>query len=373
MPALTSVRCPSSGSAAGRGSRSNSTCFTSDARPLSVYIQHADRTWRRDLLPIQYVQGFDRTDVLTYERSRLGNTRYVHYRQAVPAPSQQLLVSGNYVAKVTELGNPDAVLFERPFFVAETGTSVQAGRFDGPAPMGIGPAFLPLVRVSTRGLDAAPFGYAACFVLSGRFEAPRCSERPYTIQPDALTFTLPAENAFRVSAATYHLDLRGFHNTPRIVRVDVRTDTTRVALAPDDASFPDLNAPDLLGQAVVREAPQTAGDPALTGEYAWVTFTFVPPNEVMLRDAYLEGAFSGWAPRAVPLTWVPEARHYTGRVLLKQGRYEYRYTSTDPRLASYQRGVLGRTDAALTSLVYFRDVRVNTDRLLAAPTQRVRP
>ena len=346
--------------------------LTGDARPLSLYVQHADRAWRRDLIPIQFIQGFERADVLTYERSRLGATHYVHYRQAVPGQGARLLVSGNYVARVTELGNPDAVLFERPFFVAETGTPVQAGLSDAPG-AGIGPGLLPLVRVSTRGLDPAPFGYTACFVMAGRFEAPRCSERPYTVQPDAVTFTLPLQNAFRPDAATFYADLREWRVTPRVPRVDVRTDTTQVTLAPDDATFPDLNTPDLVGQTVVREGARTAGDPALVGEYAWVTFTFVPPNEIMLRDAYLEGSFSGWMPRATPLTWVPEARHYRGRVLLKQGRYEYRYTSSDPRLSRAQSGVLGRSEASLTTLVYYRDMTANTDRLLAAPTQRVRP
>jgi hypothetical protein len=346
--------------------------LTDDARPLSIYLQHADRTWRRDLLPIQYLDGFEREDVLTYERSRFGSVRYVHYRHTLPGRGARFRVSGNYVARVTELGNPDAVLFERPFFVAETGVPVSTGLADGPMPVGIGPALLPLVRVSTRGLDPAPFGYTACFVLSGRFEAPRCAERPLTVQPDAVTFTLPAQSAFRTDA-THYADLREWSTTRHIARVDLRTDTTRVTLAPDDATFPDVDTPDLLGQAVIREASRTAGDPAVTGEYAWVTFAFVPPSEVPLRDAYLEGAFNGWAPRAVPLAWNAAERRYEGRVLLKQGRYEYRYTSSDPRLARTQSTVLGRPEAALTTFVYYRDPALASDRLLAAPTQRVRP
>ncbi|HYE59308.1 MAG TPA: type IX secretion system plug protein domain-containing protein, partial [Rhodothermales bacterium] len=202
--------------------------MTTDARPLSVYIQHADRTWRRDLIPIQYIQGFEREDMLSYERSRMGAIRYVHYRQTLPGRGARLLVSGNYVARVTELGDPDAVLFERPFFVAETGTTAQLGLFDGPTATSTGPAILPLVRISTRGLDPSPFGYVACFVLSGRFETPRCAERPYTVQPDALTFTLPPQTAFRSDVGTYYLDLREWRITPEVLRVDVRTDTTRV-------------------------------------------------------------------------------------------------------------------------------------------------
>lgn len=49
-----------------------------DARPLSAYFYHADRTWRRDLLPSEYLDSYLREDLFDYEVSRSTLNQYVH-------------------------------------------------------------------------------------------------------------------------------------------------------------------------------------------------------------------------------------------------------------------------------------------------------
>ena len=78
-----------------------------------------------------------------------------------------------------------------------------------------------LDEMSTR--IAAQSMSGSCFVLAGRFESARCAERAYMVQPEALSFTLPAQNALRPDALTYYVDLREWRMTPRVPTVDVRT------------------------------------------------------------------------------------------------------------------------------------------------------
>lgn len=344
-----------------------------DARPLSVYLVHTDRTGRSDLFPAQFLRGFDRDDLVQPERSRGTTVGYVHYRHRLPGDQVQLLVSGAYRVRVTELGNADRVLFERPFYVAETGTAVETGVYGSGMSVGAG-MFLPLVRVSTvREASGAPFGYTACFALDGRLDAGACTDRPVTTSPSELAFTVPTNAAFRGDATRFALDLRQLSVSSRIASVDVTRDTTHVTLAPDEPTFPDVLTPSTNGQSVIDAGAWTAGDADVYGEYAAVTFSMSPPGGVPLRDAYVEGSWSGWGGGRVPLRWNAETRRHEGTALVKQGRHEYRYVSTDARLARAQSTVLGRPESTVTAFVFYRDVLKGTDRLLAAPTFVVRP
>ena len=344
-----------------------------EGAPLSAYLVHTDRAGRPDLFPAQYVQGFDRADLVQPDRSRGTTVSYVHYRHRFPEGQTRLTVSGAYLVRVTELGDPSRVLFERPFYVAESGTAVETGTYGQGGVLGTG-SFLPLVTVSTaREASGAPFGYAACFALDGRLAAAACAERPLLTTGTSLAFTLPTSSAFRGDAARFALDLRRLAVSPRIEDVDVTTDTTRVRLAPDEPTFPDVLAPSTNAQSVVRQSAYVAGDAAVYGEYAAVTFSLAPPGGSQLRDAYVEGSFGGWSAGRVPMVWNPSTQRHEGTALVKQGRHEYRYTSSDARLTRAQSTVLGRSQSTVTAFVFYRDILKGTDRLLAAPSFVVRP
>ncbi len=346
---------------------------TQEGRPLSAYLVHTDRSGRPDLFPAQYVQGFDREDLVQPERSRGTTVPYVHYRHRFPDGQTRLTVSGAYLVRVTELGDPSRVLFERPFYVAETETAVETGTFGQGGALGVG-AFLPLVRVSTaREASGAPFGYAACFALDGRLSGAACSERPLLTTGSSLAFSLPTDAAFRGDASRFSLDLRRLARSPRLEDVDVSTDTTRVRLAPDDPAFSDVLAPSTNGQSVVRQGGQVAGDAGVYGEYAAVTFVLTPPGGSPLRDAFVEGSFGGWSAARVPMRWNAATQRHEATALVKQGRHEYRYVSNDGRLARAQAMTLGRAESRVTAFVFYRDVLKGTDRLLAAPSFTVRP
>src|SRR5690606_1784303 len=93
--------------------------MTDRSRPLSVYFYHADRTWRRDLLPAEYMSGFYYDQILDYRGSSAAQSRYVHYTYDFPNENVQFRISGNYILRVAEQGAEDEPLFERAFFVSE--------------------------------------------------------------------------------------------------------------------------------------------------------------------------------------------------------------------------------------------------------------
>ena len=77
------------------------------------------------------------------------------------------------------------------------------------------------------------------------------------------------------------------------------------------------------------------------------------------------GSFSGMdSERGVEMTWMPARSQYEGSVLLKQGKYQYFYSSSDPRFQETVRRSQSRYESTFTTLVYYNDPSKGTDRLL---------
>ncbi len=338
-------------------------------RPLSVYFYHADRLWRRDLTPSEYLDSFHRDDLLDYTMSLGTDPAYVHYTYRFPNPTIQFRLSGNYIVRVTEQGDEDAVLFERAFFVTEQRAAmdfvtdqVLLGGTAYPSTQPIA-AFRP-----PADLPGNAFDYNVCFVRNGRFELARCSDRPSLAQQPVMQFYLEPEMAFEPEGASYFLDLSTIDGGPQIARVDRSRRPFEVTLEPDYARFGTSGiAPLLNGQTVVSGAVRGVGDADTEAEYVRVRFSYVPPDEQPLAgEVIVTGSFSDWQfDPANRLSWVPEAGRYEGELLLKQGQYEYRYAARDRRLARALAGTMPRPENHYAAFVYYRDIRVNTDRLLA--------
>ncbi len=346
-------------------------------RPLSVYFYHADRTWRRDLSPAEYLDSFQRDDLLDYQPSQGTDVPYVHYQYQFPNRTIDFRVSGNYIVRVTEQGMEEDVLFERTFFVSEQVAPLDVG-LENVLLSGQGySAVQPVIRFTPPPvLQGNAFNYTACFVRNGRFEAARCTDRPMLAEQPALQFYLPPEAAFETEVVDHFVDLGALRVGGRIERIDRTTSPYRAYLEPDYARFGGTGLDPLLnGQIVVEAVVRGVAAPAVQAEYVETHFAYVPPDELPVSgDVFLSGSFNGW--RTTPadrLEWVPERRRYEGAVLLKQGQYEYRYlVAQGRRVRPATTGAAPRLENLYSTFVYYRDLTLNTDRLVAVNHVRAR-
>ena len=345
----------------------------SAGRPLSAYFYHADRRWNRDLSPAEYLETFQHGDLLDYSMSAGTEVDYVHYSFTFPRDDISFVLSGNYVLRVTEQGSEEEVLFERPFFVTEQATSVELG-FDTYTAAGQGFRTVTPVALFAppSGIEANVFDYSVCFIQNGQLSRTRCSTDPSLMEQPSLRFYLQPSSAFNPTSSDYFLDLSNLSVGGRTERIDRSVTPFVVILEPDYARFGGSGIDPLLnGQAVVRRAVRSVSDPAASAEYVKVVFSLVPPNERRVRgEIYIVGSFNSWGPDAESrLRFVPERGRYEGEVLVKQGYYEYRYHATDAGVRkALDRGV-PRSQNLYTAFVYYSDVRINSDRLLAVNAQ----
>jgi hypothetical protein len=343
-------------------------------RPLSIYFYHADRTWRRDLIPTEYLTAFQRDDLLDYVASRNTQVRYTHYTYTFPNNSIGFRISGNYILRVTEQGRENDVLFEMPFFITENAGSPELALNAIPMPGQTAPNVQPLLSFTPPGsLAGNVFDYSVCFVRNVQYEGARCNDRPSLNRQPDLLFDLQPETSFTPPSADYVLDLRALRVGGDIQETDFTTAPFRIGLEPDYARFPATSAePFLNGQPVISGAVRDVAEPDISAEYVETIFRFVPPDEERLPgEVMITGSFNGWAfDLANQLDWVPERARYEGTLLLKQGLYEYRYGSRNRATRRALRNNLPRTANRYTAFVYFADNSLNTDRLLAVQGTR---
>lgn len=339
-------------------------------RPLEISFRHTDRLGREDLLPSEFLTGFESDNLLDYERSGpVVTVPYVHYEYTFPNASIGFEVSGNYRAVVTETdGTP---LFDIPFYVTEQaadvdlafGSAIQGGSTG----LSIQPA--ARLRPSSR-LDAYDASrFVVCFARNGLSQGVRCAPEPSLIDLALYQFYLPREEVFEAAAPLYQLDLGYLGPNPDVVDVDRSSTPPTALLDLDYAEFGgDVRDPVLADAPLVEAVYEDVGRAATDAQYVAVRFQYVPPGSRQLaRRVYVRGSFNGW--RSTPsseLQWVPEAGRYEGTVLVKQGRYVYAYAPVPQQSAPLNPPTL------FTAFVYLNDPQRFTDRLIAVQTDVAR-
>ena len=337
-------------------------------RPLSVYFYHANRQWERDPMSARYLDGFRSGELLDFTRARAQGLPYVHYTYRFPARDVGFKESGNYILRVTEQGEEEEVLFERPFFVAEEAGDLEMRLEELRLGTQPGRSDRPTVRYRPpRRIGSSPFDFTTCFVPNGRLRQTRCVEDPSLSEQPVLRFELPYRESFAARGADFFLDLSRLQPGGEIATTDLQVVPHQVTLETDYAEFAgSARAPFLNGQLVVRRAGISASDPEVTAEYASVRFRFSPPDGRRLRGPLVvTGSFSDGSLEAAPrLQWQPAVGRYEGEVLLKQGLYEYRYASPDPRLNEVLARSLPLAQRHYAALIYYQDTSLGSDRLL---------
>ncbi len=340
--------------------------LTRTGRPLSIFFYHTNRNWEPDLVPTEYMEHFNRDELLNMSTSQGTQIPYVHYTYRFPNDQIAFRYSGNYLLRVTEQGDEDAVLFEQAFLVSEENAQARFTLHPFSLGQSWGSYRPSLEVIPPPGLEQQVFDLTTCFSRLPQWAHLRCTTRPPIVTLPVLEFSLLPTSAFPPEWPYRLLDLSVLRAGGDIERVDPTQRPYEVILAPDPTGLGNiLHVLELNGQPVIGAAVRDVADPDVMAEYTRTHFRLQPPEGQYIGDpVILLGSFLSWNPseRGV-LTWNPKSGYYEGTLLVKQGMYEYRYHA--PELERYLRRqrVLG-TRSTYLALVYYFDPQKQTDRLL---------
>lgn len=330
---------------------------------LSIFFEHTDRTGTPDLSASEALVGFDRDEILGARTSRVTDVGYVHYEYTFPNETIDFQVSGRYRLTVAD---GSETLLRIPFFVSEDAASIDL-RLGAVAGGGFSDSVQPVARVQPGpqlpGVDA--FQLTTCFVRNGWFGNARCANEPSLLDLSLFQFQLARENAFPRLPTFFAVDLGLLAVGPEIDQVDRGRRPPAATLDLDQAGFGEDVLPSLFsGQPVISAAYREAGEATLDGEYVDVTFRYAPPESRELPGGvYVLGAFNGWRtePRAEML-WNASSERYEATLRIKQGRYAYTFVAPE---ALAETAATAQPSSIFTTLVYYRDPSLFTDRLVA--------
>lgn len=342
-------------------------------------IVHCDSHWQRDdLQPYEYMNGFEEGPVSGYSSSFTTLTDYVHYYQYIPNEQSRFLVSGNYVVTVYDEEEPDSILLTRRFRVSETSLKARVevvNPYDGASIRERREVDVTVTENRDYRGDALPPTLNPAWVevvvqQNGRWD----NERRLTFEGfdgSALCYRRKPENIFLCGNTFRWFDISNIRTaTYNVAAIEEYGGEWFATLKPlEDRSNGNFIAEQVLNGGFKvnvwdRTNKQTEAD------YVWVNFLLPMRYPYMNGGVYVAGEMTNWClDDHSRMTYRPDLKAYTLRMLLKQGYYSYQLLFV-PAGES-----VGRTDVlegdffeapnVFTAYVYFRGPNDRYDRLVA--------
>lgn len=344
-----------------------------DFEDYYVKIIHCNADWTKSSLSeIQYLYNFNEFLITDRQTSINTSIPFIHYKFPIPKVKQ----SGNYVVKVYRDYNEDDLILTKRFIVYEEGSQSVI----------ITPQVTFARKVSERNLSQQvdfTISYGNLNIVNPAMtlkvvirQNHRWDNAIYNLPPlfvrenqnllDYHYFNMENGfkggnefNAFDISSLqSYRLNIGSIVKEPEFYEVFLLTDVSR-------KTQPYSQFVDIDGKYWVDH--YELGEREYSPDYALVNFFLeVPPQ---LGPIYIRGGMNDWRIEETnKMTYDPELKKYTGRILLKQGYYNFLYTTIDPNTKKIDDqfifGTHSQTQNQYDILVYYRAPGDRADKLI---------
>lgn len=356
--------------------------LSSEVRSLSYTIEHCDADWTgSDLVQNMYIDGAFSDFVPAPQASRGTRQAYHHYRLDFPNAFMRPRISGNYLLKVFDDGDPPVPVLTRRFMVMEQrlliDAPVRASRdveqrdFTQQLDLVIRHPDLPI---------ADPFADLQVVVLqNGRWDDARTGLTPRFVHNTELVYDFPPEALFNGGNEWRVLDARSLrYAPPGVARIATDQPLAELFLAPDLKRNIRMHVPqgDRNGAFLVRT--DDGYDPTTEADYVWVYWQLPFGAHLSGGDVFLYGGFTDFqCRREYRCAWEETGQRYVLRALVKQGIIDYLYAflpdgATAPDLGALE-GAHYATENDYTVLVYLMDHSLRAQRLVGVRVVGSRP
>ena len=351
-----------------------------DSRIKNYYytfeLRNAD--WSPTVLKqFEYIKGFQNARITTYRNSSIAVTRYIHYQANLPDRNCMPNRSGNYLLKVFLDNDTSRLVFVKRFVVVENLAAV-AAQMVRPYSSTMdrsGQKVNITLQTDNRVQVMSPSDIKIVILQNNNWQTSAYMDKPTIYRGNYYEYSDETQNVFPGLKEFRWLDLRTLRlKTDRMLELDNRKDTPRVTVIPDRERnsktyvyFNDLN-----GSYVLDNIDNY--NPFWQSDYAWVHFSYVPPNNQPFpgSDLYMFGEFTNYASDSSgKMNFNKELGVYEKDMFLKQGFYNYLYALKPyggkgfPDFNTTE-GNYFATQNTYTVLVYYRPFGARADNLIAS-------
>ena len=342
-------------------------------RTYNYTIEHCDENWNSsNLSTAEYLQGFTDDRIMDYMYSSGTVQKYTHYELKLPNSSISPKISGNYILKVYEDGDPSKMILTRKLYVVGTKISIAAD---------INPSAGIATRQTNQKINFQinygslqvqnPSTDLRIFIMqNARSETGQFTLQPTYIRGSQLVYNdlsindFPGRNEFR------HFDTRTLKlNSDRISHIYHDTAYTVVLLGDPVRNAPNYSFQyDNDGNFFILN--QDGVDPKRDADYTHVYFSLAANKTPDEGTAYIIGKFNDYKidDRSKMDFESIKGRYMTG-LFLKQGVYDYQYVWVDKKTNTPDdillEGTHFETENNYQVLVYYRPASARWTELVS--------
>lgn len=329
-------------------------------KPYTVRLIHCRRDWTAsDLFEAQALEGLGQEPIRQHRFSFNTLQNYTHYSHPLPSDVLRPKVSGNFAVVVYSDQDMTEMVLCRRLLVVENRVSLSAlVRRAYNASQQESHQHLDLELGLNRILINQPASDLSLQVLqNGDWNTLRPGPvLPTLMGPQQWSYRACPELSFPGNNEYRAVDLRTVRAPGRGIARIVRNVEGYLAWVDQDRLQPTrshLSQRDLNGRSLVQNFEQRV--PHTESEYVWTTFSLEPSLTQDRNAIFLQGDFGQTAcHESMAMEWQPESNLWVKSLYLKQGFYDYRYTTgPEPCQAQSLEGSHADTENDYEILVYY--------------------
>lgn len=349
-----------------------------DVKNYYYTFQLCNADWTpSNLMPFDYLQGFQSNRLNTYRSSSMALTRYTHYQAQFPERNMSPKRSGNYLLKVFLNNDTSQICFTRRFLVVENRISISAQvrqPFDSRYSQTDQRIQVALNTANARINLMSPQDIKVVVLQNNSWFNSITSAKPNIYRGNYFEYNDDVFS-FQAGREWRWLDIRSMQLMgDRVERMQEQNRQMHVYVRPDQERRQlTYNLYDDIDGLFMFEN-RDRNNPLWQSDYAWTHFTYVPPNNQAYpgQDLYLYGELTQFkADENSRMEFNSEKGVYEKTLFLKQGFYNYNYITLNSRpdrndnlSYTFTEGNFAVTENRYTVLVYFRAFGGRADELL---------
>jgi len=334
---------------------------------------HCDADWLpSDLLPSEYIDGYNSDYISDYEYSINTKQAYIHYQLVFPKSNMKITKSGNYILKVYPEDEKDKTAFYKRIMVIDPRANI-AGKVVRPSDPSIRKRDQEIdfsVNISSLGSQFPSKELRVFIRQNSRWDNMIKDIQPLSISQGIMNFDLQKGNVFHGGNNYRYFDFSSQkYNSEYIDKIDVSGDIDQIYLLPDairrDQEF--VINPNFRGLYYIdtKDYPNSH----IEAEYSDVHFTFYYDVPLLDGNVYVVGNLTNWFITPYnKMTYNYEKKAYETTLFLKQGFYSYLYAflPNDAKKAdvSFFEGSHYQTQNHYYIFVYYRAPGTTYDQLV---------
>ncbi|PID71106.1 MAG: DUF5103 domain-containing protein [Flavobacteriales bacterium] len=335
----------------------------------SYKITHYDYNWQpSNLLETEYINGYDSDYIRDYESSFNTLQPYTHYTLAIPNKNTQIKLTGNYVISILDENNK--VIFARPFIVYANLVNVAVSVHKSRNISSINTKQVVNFSILHDDLliNNPNEEIKVAIYQNNDYHTVIKNLKPQFSRGSQLIYKYDKETSFWGNNEFLWFDNKEIRNPINNIAKTRLDGIYNTYLYVDEmrANKPYTYYPDINGNFVVRTIDEE--NSATEADYSWIHFYLDAKAYDDSNDIYIYGDFNGrQLTEENRMNYDKTQQLYTGKLLLKQGFYNYLYAVQNNDGTVNQHDIPGsfyQTENNYTVFVYYRPFGSKYDQVI---------